>query len=54
MVADKDRIEVERIVNLVRGFGWEVVKQEFTEDRIILSLEKRRELEAVEMGAGPG
>lgn len=31
MKAELIRIEVERICNLVRGFGWEKVKEETTE-----------------------
>jgi len=35
------RIEVERIVNLVAGFQWVKVKEEISEGKITLTLEKQ-------------
>jgi len=34
-------MEVERIMNLVRGFGWEKVKEEIVEDKIHLEIVKQ-------------
>lgn len=34
-------IEVERVTNLVRGFGWEVIKQEVVGDELIMTLKKK-------------
>lgn len=34
-------IEIERVTNLVRGFGWEVVKQEIVGEKLILTMEKK-------------
>jgi len=34
-------IEVERVTNLVTGFGWEVVKQEVIGDELIMTLKKK-------------
>ena len=34
-------IEVERVTNLVRGFGWEVTKQEVVGEELIITLKKK-------------
>ncbi len=34
------RIEIERIVNLVVGFGWKKVEEKTSEGKITLTLEK--------------
>lgn len=46
-------IEVERVMNLVRGFGWEKVKEEIIDDEIHLEIKKKSAGAAV-AGAGPG
>jgi len=38
----RDSIELERLKNLISGFGWMIVKQEFTEDKIVCTVEKKR------------
>ncbi|MBA7474177.1 hypothetical protein ES707_09525 [subsurface metagenome] len=43
------RIEVERIVNLVAGFGWKKVEEKISEGKIRLVLEK--EVPVTEEGA---
>jgi len=40
MKAELIRIEVERICNLVRGFGWEKVKEETTEGNVEITFRK--------------
>ena len=40
--ADKDRLEIDRLGNLVTGFGWRIAKQEFTDEKIIVTLDKPR------------
>lgn len=40
MVNGPVSIEIERIVNLVRGFGWEMKSQDFTEPVITVVLTK--------------
>ena len=40
MKAELIRIEVERICNLVRGFGWEKVSEETSEGKIRITFEK--------------
>jgi len=34
------KIEIERIVNLVAGFGWSKVKEETLEGKVLLTLQK--------------
>lgn len=34
------KIEIERIVNLVAGFGWTKVKEEISEGKVLLTLQK--------------
>lgn len=33
-------LEVERVLNLVMGFGWKKVKEEVVGDKIVLTIEK--------------
>jgi len=33
-------IEVERVTNLIRGFGWEIVKQEVVGTELFLTIKK--------------
>lgn len=42
MAIERDTVELERLRNLIVGFGWNITKQEFTEDRIITTVEKPR------------
>ncbi len=41
-------IEFERVMNLVRGFGWEMREQKIEDDKIVLVIEKKLELKAIE------
>lgn len=34
-------IEVERVTNLIRGFGWEKVKEEIVGEELILTIKKK-------------
>jgi hypothetical protein len=54
VMADLNRIEVDRIVNLVVGFGWEKIKEEITDTDILLVLKKKRVSFPGELGAGSG
>ena len=38
-------LEVERVLNLVMGFGWKKVKEEVIGNRIVLTIEKTVESE---------
>lgn len=51
---ERDRLEIDRLGNLIKGFGWQIVKQEFTDEKILISLEKPRSagVEVSEAGAG--
>ena len=42
MAIDRNRLEFERIRNLVRNFGWEVQKEEITEDKLVMTLTRAR------------
>ncbi|MBA7494477.1 hypothetical protein ES702_05053 [subsurface metagenome] len=42
MVNGKERIEVERIINLVTGFGWVKEKEELSDTEIKITLSKKR------------
>ena len=44
-------IEVERIMNVVRGFGWAEVKREVIEDELILTVKKKVMTEARRPGS---
>lgn len=52
-MVDLNKIEVDRIVNLVTGFGWEKIKEETTDTDILLVLKKKRVVLPGELGAGP-
>lgn len=34
-------IEIERVMNVVKGFGWAEVKQEIIEDQLFLTIKKK-------------
>lgn len=53
-MVDMNRLEVERIRNLVSGFGWEVFKEEITEEDIIIVMKKRRVIPVGVPMPGPG
>ena len=53
MEAIRPEIEVERVMNLVRGFGWEKVKEEIVNDEIHLEI-KKKSVGAAAAGPGPG
>ena len=38
-------IEIDRLLNLVRGFGWEESRREVTEDQIIITIKKKKPAE---------
>lgn len=54
MNLDLNKLEVDRIVNLVTGFGWEKVKEELTDTDILIVLKKKRVSLPGELGSGPG
>ena len=48
-----DELEIERLRNLVIGFGWVVSKVELKTDRIILTVELERASKEGAESAGP-
>jgi len=40
MAADLKQLELDRIINLLRSFGWAVVSSRFEGDKIIVQMEK--------------
>jgi len=48
------QMEVERVMNLIRAFGWELVQQTMGEAKITLVVEKKLSPEVVAAGPGPG
>jgi len=54
VAVDRDKLEIDRINNLITGFGWRITEQKFTEDKIILSVEKDRAPGVEGGGVGAG
>ena len=54
MNANMDQIEIERIVNLTRGFDWEKVSEEITDTHVLVTFKKKRVSPEPELGVGPG
>ena len=52
MAVDLNRLEIERLDNLTRNFGWSKTKEELTDTKIILTIEKPRVAMATELGEG--
>jgi len=46
-------LEVERVMNLVRGFGWEKTKEEIVDDEIHITIKKKTPA-AAEAAPPPG
>lgn len=53
MAEIRDELELERLRNLVVGFGWSITNQEFKTDRIIVTLEMLRESKPGDESPGP-
>lgn len=53
MPEPRTEIEVERVMNLVRGFGWEKVQEEIIDDEIFIKI-KKKSVAAGMAGPGPG
>lgn len=54
MISDEDRRQVERLQNLVQGFGWSVVTTEYTDEFVKVVLTRPPTGEPAESGAGAG
>lgn len=46
---DRDRLEIDRLGNLISGFGWKIVKQEFTDEKMMVEIEKPLDPGVVDM-----
>ncbi|GAH42968.1 unnamed protein product [marine sediment metagenome] len=53
MEAPTIAMEVERVMNLISGFGWEKVKEEVVEDEIHITV-KKKSAAAVTAAPAPG
>jgi len=51
---ERDRLEIDRVGNLITGFGWNITKQEFTDEKIIVQIERPRSPGVEVAEAGPG
>jgi len=40
MVIDRKRFEVDRLLNVIRAFGWEATSQQYVGEKIVLQIEK--------------
>jgi len=40
MPIDLKQFELDRIVNMLKSFGWSVVKSEFADNKVIVTFEK--------------
>lgn len=49
----EDKLDIERVSNLIMGFGWRITKQETLPDRLILTVEKTREPTVEEQAGVP-
>ena len=50
---DMNKLEVERVINLVQGFGWEKIEEKLTEEHIELTIRKKRIQSETPLGVGP-
>lgn len=54
MVEERDRLEMERLLNLVQGFGWKEQKREETDTQILITIVKAKFKVEAPTGVGPG
>lgn len=54
MAEPEDSIAVERVKNLISGFGWSVDAQQMQTDRIVLTISKSRTPAEETESASPG
>lgn len=52
MSIEQDKLEIERVDNLVLNFGWTKSSEEITDTEIILTLKKARSESLKEFGEG--
>ena len=54
MAVPLKQMEVDRVLNLVRGFGWDQVEVKFVNAEIILTIKKTLTPEQLAAAGGPG
>lgn len=52
MSLENQRLEIERIENLIGNFGWTVTKEELIENKVVVTISRDAEPADVELGAG--
>ena len=52
MPVDLNRLEIERVDNLIRNFGWSKIKEELTDTDIVLTIKKPRVEPIPDLGEG--
>ena len=52
MSLENQRLEIERIENLIGNFGWTIVKQELIENKVVVTISRDAEPPEVELSAG--
>ena len=52
MPVDLNKLEVDRIVNLITNFGWVKTSEAVTDDRIVMTISKPRVSPPPETGEG--
>jgi len=53
VAVDMNRQEIERIRNLVTGFGWVMTNEQVTDEDIIVTMKKKRVVPVSDFGVGP-
>jgi len=54
MAEERDRLEVERLMNLVGGFGWKETRREETDTDIVVTITRAKTVPSTETGLGAG
>lgn len=49
----EDRLEIDRVKNLITGFGWVIEEERLTTEEILLTIKKRRTVVSPGAEAGP-
>lgn len=51
---EMNKLEIDRMMNLVQGFGWEKTEEKLTDEHIILTIRKKKIVPETPLGVGPG
>lgn len=47
MASLPQQIEIDRLINLVRGFGWEETEKKISDSEIVITIKKKIETEKI-------